>query len=217
MPARGFNVFISTTAATGRRGRTHPRGAQIDIDAAMQALLARNDIDKDRIVMYGQSLGERSPHTTSRIRRVATSFAPWSSRARSPGTSTSFARKWPTLVHLAVQWLPQFTVDDRFSPLRHGEDQPAALLVLHGDQDGRAVQTGGGCTSRARAKAAVDRSRRDTSRRCGIGRARPLVAYLVEVLDRARSKSPVDTPSTRSASESREHCTHLFRRRCSPP
>src|SRR5258706_10167145 len=58
MPARGFNVFIFDYRGYGAsEGEPTLAGAQIDIDAAMQALLARNDIDKDRIVIYGQSLG----------------------------------------------------------------------------------------------------------------------------------------------------------------
>ncbi len=59
MPARGFNVFVFDYRGYGAsEGTPGLEGAQKDIDAAMRTLLARGDIDKDRIVVYGRSLGD---------------------------------------------------------------------------------------------------------------------------------------------------------------
>jgi len=190
MPARGFNVFIFDYRGYGAsEGEPTLAGAQIDIDAAMQALLARNDIDKDRIVMYGQSLGgalaayyvAHSPRRDQlRALVLESAFSGYVDIVREKMADHWFT--WP------FQWLPQFTVDDRFSPLpTMAKISPLPLLVLHGDQDavvpvqdGRRlyeaalepkqlwIVPGAGHIQTMRNPAERDR----------------LVAYLVEVLDR---------------------------------
>src|SRR5258706_90463 len=58
MPAEGFNVFAIDYRGYGAsEGVATLEGVQLDIDAAMRTLLARGDVDKNRIVIYGQSLG----------------------------------------------------------------------------------------------------------------------------------------------------------------
>lgn len=138
MPARGFNVFIFDYRGYGAsEGSATLAGAQIDIDAALDALLARNDIDKDRIVMYGQSLGgalaayyvAHSPRR-DRLRALIleSTFSDYVDIARE-----KFADHWITW---PFQWLPYLTVDDSFSPLPSmAKISPLPLLVLHGDQD----------------------------------------------------------------------------------
>jgi len=138
MPERGFNVFIFDYRGYGAsEGTPSLEGAQLDIDAAMQTLLARADIDKDRIVVYGQSLGGALgayyvAHSTyrGRIRAlvIESAFSGYVEIARE-----KFADHWITW---PFQWLPYLTVDDRFSPLPvMAQISPIPLLVLHGDQD----------------------------------------------------------------------------------
>ena len=138
MPARGFNVFIFDYRGYGAsEGSPSLEGAQLDIDAAMQTLLARPDIDKDRIVIYGQSLGgslgayyvAHSAHR-GRIRAlvIESAFSGYVEIARE-----KFADHWITW---PFQWLPYLTVDDTFSPLPvMAQISPIPLLVLHGERD----------------------------------------------------------------------------------
>jgi hypothetical protein len=138
MPERGFNVFIFDYRGYGAsEGEPTLAGTQIDIDAAIDALLARNDIDKDRIVMYGQSLGgalaayyvAQSPNR-DRLRALVleSAFSDYVEIARE--TLADHWLTWP------FQWLPKLVVDDRFSPLPGmAKISPLPLLILHGDQD----------------------------------------------------------------------------------
>jgi len=138
MPARGFNVFTFDYRGYGAsEGDPTLEGVQIDIDAAMQALLARNDIDRDRIVMYGQSLGgalaayyvAQSPYRDRLHALILESaFSGYVDVVREKLADHWFT--WP------FQWIPQLTVDDRFSPLPvMAKISPLPVLILHGDQD----------------------------------------------------------------------------------
>jgi dipeptidyl aminopeptidase/acylaminoacyl peptidase len=59
LPAAGFNVFIFDYRGYGEsQGAARKRGPLIeDTNAALDALLSRDDIDPNRIGVYGQSLG----------------------------------------------------------------------------------------------------------------------------------------------------------------
>ena len=138
MPARGFNLFAFDYRGYGAsEGSPTLEGVQLDMDAAMQAVLSRSDIDKDRIVMYGQSLGGALAaywvaHTQHRDRVRAlileSAFSDYVDIAREKFTDHWFT--WP------FQWIPDLSVDDRFSPLPGmASISPIPLLVLHGDQD----------------------------------------------------------------------------------
>ncbi len=138
MPARGFNVFVFDYRGYGAsEGQPDLEGAQKDIDAAVRALLAREDIDKNRIAVYGQSLGgalavynvAHSPFR-DRIRAlvIESTFSGYVEIARE-----KFADHWFTW---PFQWIPLLTVDDRFSPLPVIKTiSPIPLLILHGDRD----------------------------------------------------------------------------------
>jgi len=138
MPARGFNVFVFDYRGYGAsEGDPSLEGAQRDIDAAMKTLLARDDIDRNRIVIYGQSLGgalavynvAHSPFR-DRIRAlvIESAFSGYVDITREKFTDHWFT--WP------FQWIPLLTVDDRFSPLPVIKTiSPIPLLILHGDRD----------------------------------------------------------------------------------
>ena len=58
MPAAGFNVLaFDYRGYGGSQGRPTLAGVQLDIDAAMRLLIERPDVDADRIIVFGQSLG----------------------------------------------------------------------------------------------------------------------------------------------------------------
>jgi alpha-beta hydrolase superfamily lysophospholipase len=134
MPARGFNVFIfDYRGYGGSEGEPSLEGAQIDIDAAMDALFARVDIDKSRVAMYGQSLGgalaayyvAHSPRRAQlRALILESAFSDYIEVARE-----KFADHWITW---PFQWIPTLSVDDRFSPLPGmASISPLPLLILH--------------------------------------------------------------------------------------
>jgi uncharacterized protein len=138
MPARGFNVFTFDYRGYGAsEGSPTLEGVQLDIDAAMQTLLSREDIDKDRVVMYGQSLGgalaayhvAHSPNRDGlRALVLESAFSDYVGIVREKLADHWFT--WP------FHWIPELTVDDRFSPLPSmARISPLPLLVLHGDQD----------------------------------------------------------------------------------
>jgi len=138
MPARGFNVFVFDYRGYGAsEGLPTLEGAQKDIDAAMKTLLGRPDVDKNRIVVYGQSLGgalavynvAHSPfraHISALV--IESTFSDYVGIAREKFDDHWFT--WP------FQWIPSLTVDDRFSPLPAIKMiSPIPLLILHGDRD----------------------------------------------------------------------------------
>jgi fermentation-respiration switch protein FrsA (DUF1100 family) len=138
MPARGFNVFTFDYRGYGASGgKPTLEGVQKDIDAAMAALLAREDVDRDRIVMYGQSLGgalaayyAAQPLHRDRLRALVleSAFSSYTEIARE-----KLAEHW---LSWPFQWLPKLTVDDRFSPLAAmAKISPLPVLILHGDRD----------------------------------------------------------------------------------
>jgi hypothetical protein len=138
MPARGFNVFIfDYRGYGGSEGSPSLEGAQMDIDAAMETLLSRSDIDRNRVVMYGQSLGgalaayyvAHSPRRNQlRALILESAFSDYIDIVREKFTDHWFT--WP------FQWIPDLSVDDRYSPLPGmASISPIPLLVLHGDRD----------------------------------------------------------------------------------
>lgn len=138
LPPRGFNVFIIDYRGYGAsQGKPTLEGAQRDIDAAFKTLLSRQDIDRDRIVMYGQSLGgalgiynaARSPYR-HHLRAVISdsAFASYRSITREKMAQLWFT--WP------LQWLPWLTLNNSFSPEKAiGKLGPIPVLIVHGEQD----------------------------------------------------------------------------------
>jgi len=138
MPREGFNVLALDYRGYGASaGSPSLRGAQLDIDAAMRVLLARPDVDPDRIVLFGQSLGgalaiHYAAHTAYRrhIRALVADSAFSDYRQITREKLAGFFLTWP------FQWLPWLTVDNDYSPdASVAEVSPIPLLLIHGDRD----------------------------------------------------------------------------------
>lgn len=139
MPAEGFNVLALDYRGYGASaGSPSLPGVQLDIDAALGALLERRDVDPRRIVLFGQSLGgalaihyaARGAHRSS-LRAVIADSAFADYRLIVSEKMAGFFLTWP------LQWLPALTVDNDYSPRAaiHAVS-PIPLLLIHGQGDG---------------------------------------------------------------------------------
>lgn len=138
MPDAGFNVLALDYRGYGRSGGAPTlSGMQLDIDAAMRALLQRPDVDPKRIVILGQSLGgalaihyaARMPHRAN-VRAIVVDSAFSDYREISREKLASSPLTW------ALQWLPWLTVDNEYSPQASVKAlSPIPLLLIHGERD----------------------------------------------------------------------------------
>ena len=138
LTAYGFNVFMLEYRGYGNsHGKPTLPGVLDDIDAGFTALLRRQDVDRHRIAIYGQSLGGALAiyyvaHTAYRpyIRMLVVESAFASYQEITTEKLASFWLTWP------IQWISRITVDDEYSPLPVvGMIAPIPLLIIHGDQD----------------------------------------------------------------------------------
>ncbi len=138
LPARGFNVFLLDYRGYGAsQGEPTDAGVQEDVDASMRILLARPDVDPERIVVFGQSLGgsiaiynvAHSPYR-GHIRGLAVESAFASYRDIAREKLSDFWLTWP--LQYPLSWL----ISDRYSPAAAvAQISPIPLLIIHGDDD----------------------------------------------------------------------------------
>ena len=138
LPAQGFNVFLLDYRGYGAsEGEPSVEGVQEDVNAAMRTLLSRRDVNSDRIVVFGQSLGgsiavynvAHSPYRRH-IRALVVESAFASYRAIAREKLAAFWLTWP------LQYPLSWTVSDEFSPSTAVAGvSPIPLLIIHGDQD----------------------------------------------------------------------------------
>jgi len=138
LPAQGFNVFLPDYRGYGAsQGEPSVEGVQEDVNAAMRTLLARPDVNPDRIVVFGQSLGgsiaiynvAHSPYR-SHVRGLAVESAFASYRQIAREKLASFWLTWP------LQYPLSWTVSDSYSPAAAvAQISPIPLLIIHGDAD----------------------------------------------------------------------------------
>ena len=138
MPAAGFNVLaFDYRGYGGSEGRPTLAGVQLDIDAAMRVLLERPDVDPERIIVFGQSLGGALAiyyvaHSKYRdnIRAVVADSAFADYRMVAKEKMADFFITWP------LQWLPDYTVDNDYAPRAAvAAIAPIPLLLIHGEDD----------------------------------------------------------------------------------
>jgi fermentation-respiration switch protein FrsA (DUF1100 family) len=138
LPARGFNVFLLDYRGYGASGGAASlSGVQDDMDAALRTLLARKDVDPNRVVVFGQSLGgsiaiynvAHSPYR-QHIRALVVESAFASYRQITREKLADFWLTWP------LQWPLSWTVSDEYSPSAVVAGiSPIPLLIIHGDHD----------------------------------------------------------------------------------
>jgi fermentation-respiration switch protein FrsA (DUF1100 family) len=138
LPAQGFNVFLLDYRGYGAsEGHPSVEGVQEDVNAAMRTLLSRRDVNPDRIVVFGQSLGgsiavynvAHSPYRRH-IRALVVESAFASYRAIAREKLAAFWLTWP------LQYPLSWTVSDEYSPSQTVAGvSPIPLLIIHGDRD----------------------------------------------------------------------------------
>ncbi len=138
LPAQGFNVFLLDYRGYGAsEGEPSVEGVQEDVNAAMRTLLSRPDVDRDRIVVFGQSLGgsiaiHNVAHSSYRrhIRALVVESAFASYREIAREKLAAFWLTWP------LQYPLSWTVSDAYSPSEAVAGvNPIPLLIIHGDRD----------------------------------------------------------------------------------
>jgi uncharacterized protein len=138
LPAEGFDVLLFDYRGYGRsEGRPSLAGLRLDFEAALATLRARPEVDADRVVVFGQSLGgalaitalATSPHR-HQVRALIVEGAFTSYRDLAREKLAGFWLTWPLQVPLGL------TIDDRYRPsdaIR--ELAPMPLLIVHGEAD----------------------------------------------------------------------------------
>ncbi|MDH3237034.1 MAG: alpha/beta hydrolase [Deltaproteobacteria bacterium] len=134
----GYQVFLIDYRGYGRsEGTPEMEGIHADALAAIDWLFRTEGVDKDRIVVFGQSLGgavavyavANSPHR-DRIRALVIDSAFSGYRRIAREKIAEVVLLWPFQVPLSL------LVTDRYSPSRWiGRIRPVPLLILHGEAD----------------------------------------------------------------------------------
>jgi fermentation-respiration switch protein FrsA (DUF1100 family) len=136
LPERGWNVFCFDYRGYGRsEGKPSRRGVIDDAHAAVDHVMSRPDVERDKVIAFGQSLGgavgvvvaaERKDLCGVVVEGAFTSYREiaWYHVHRS---------FWMTLVGW---WVPAFGMSGAWNPIDHvAAVSPAPLLIVQGKDD----------------------------------------------------------------------------------
>ena len=138
LPAAGFGVLIFDYRGYGRSpGRPSLSGLQRDFDAALGALLSKEESAPENVIVFGQSLGgavavtalAASPRRHD-IKALVIEGAPSDYRGITQEKLAAFWLTWP------LQWPLARMMTDDFRPAEAiGEISPTPILVIQGQAD----------------------------------------------------------------------------------
>jgi fermentation-respiration switch protein FrsA (DUF1100 family) len=138
LAVEGYQVFLIDYRGYGKsEGTPGMEGIHVDALAAIDRLFRTEGVDKDRIVVFGQSLGgavavyavANSPHR-NRIRALVIDSAFSGYRRIAREKIAEVVLLWPFQIPLSL------LVTDRYSPSRWiGRIGPVPVLILHGEAD----------------------------------------------------------------------------------
>ncbi len=136
LPAAGYNVFTFDYRGFGRsQGRVTRHGTLTDAQAALDYILGRPDVDPNRVVVFGQSIGGAVAIVLTAERRdeiqalvVDGAFSGYR------GVARHHVNRNPLLFALA--WWYPFLVDEDLNPIDYVDRvSPVPLLLMHGRDD----------------------------------------------------------------------------------
>jgi hypothetical protein len=138
LPVEGFNVFLIDYRGYGlSEGVPTLDGLHRDVEAAIAKVFTLGGVDKERVAIFGQSLGgsvaitalARSPDKEKiRALIVEGAFAGYRRITREV-----LGRAWLTW---PLQWPLSFAVDDEYRPIeRIAQISPTPVLIIQGEED----------------------------------------------------------------------------------
>ncbi|HUI68793.1 MAG TPA: alpha/beta hydrolase [Nitrospirota bacterium] len=134
----GFNLFIFDYRGYGKsQGSPSIKGVHLDAEAALHALLSMPRVDKERIIVLGQSIG-------GAIAVYTVAHSPYKNRIAALVIDSAFssyrliARE--KLAQVFITWPFQYPlsylISDDYSPIRWiREVSCVPVLIIHGDKD----------------------------------------------------------------------------------
>lgn len=135
LPPSGFNLFIFDYRGYGQsEGKARKREPLIaDAHAALDAMLARPDVDPGRIGLFGQSLGGAiglnlmADRPEIRAAVIVSTFSSWRDAAAGAlgGDPPNFLARWVALV----------TIPDGHKPIDAIRRIDRPIFLMHGDAD----------------------------------------------------------------------------------
>ena len=138
LPGAGFDVLLLDYRGYGHSAGTPSlSGLHLDFAAALETLLAMPEIDPDRVVVFGQSLGGAIAITALADSRYKTRVCALIVEGAFVGYRALAREKlggfWPTWL---LQWPLSLTIDDRYRPIdRIAELAPLPILIIQGEAD----------------------------------------------------------------------------------
>lgn len=138
LPRQGYNVFLFDYRGYGdSEGTPSLPGVIDDTESALRALRERPDVDRGKIVLFGQSLGGAvatyvAAHSPQReyIRALIIDSTFSSYRRIAREALAGWWLTWP------FQWPLSFTINDAYSPLEAIPGvSPIPVLIIHSEKD----------------------------------------------------------------------------------
>lgn len=138
LPRYGYNVFLFDYRGYGHsEGTPTLPGVHEDMESALRTVLRMEEVDKQRLIVFGQSLGGAIAVTgladsayRDQVRALVIESAPSSFRT----VAREALDKW--WITWLFQWPLSLTISDDYQPLqRIGENSPIPVLIIHGTSD----------------------------------------------------------------------------------
>lgn len=135
LPAAGWNVLCFDYRGYGQsQGRITRKGSVLDAHAALDYLLSRDDVDGDRVVAFGQSLGGALSVVLGAERREIRGVAVDGAFDHYRKIACWHMRRHPLLLWLS--WSVPIIMSGNYNPVDYVKKlSPRPLLVIHGTRD----------------------------------------------------------------------------------
>jgi len=136
LPAAGWNVLCFDYRGYGRsEGKPSRAGLVTDCHAAIDYTMTRNDIDPQRVVIFGQSLGGALGIVTAAERKNIAGLAVEGAFSHYRRIASWHIRR-SLLLRFIAWWVPGFSMTDDLNPIDSvARIAPTPLLFIHGKLD----------------------------------------------------------------------------------